>query len=219
MLCRVMLHRNVDRRCTAPCAGLLLAVLGTAPLAEAQNIYRYEDSSGRTVFNATIPPEYVKNGYTVLNPRGQVVEVVPPAPSAEEIAAREAEAEARRAEEEALRRQMEADSLLLRLYRSPAEIERKRDERLAQLDAQIAGLNVTIAKLDDEIAGLNAAIERAEAASLEPSPNVRDSLASKTAERMRFATQREVAEAEKEKVITDAERDIARLTELLERSN
>lgn len=200
-------------------AAALVLMLGVVPAADAQNIYRYQDSTGRTVFNATIPPEYVSNGYTILNAQGQVVEVVPPAPTADELAAREAETEARRAEEEALRRQMEADSLLLRLYRSPAEIERKRDERLKQLDAQIAGLDVTIAKLDEEIAGLNAAVERARAANLEPGANVLDSLNSKTAERMRFATQRDVAVNEKETVMADAERDISRLTELLGRSN
>lgn len=210
---------NSSRRSRACGAGMVLALLAVVPAVDAQNIYRYQDSSGRTVFNATIPPEFVKNGYTVLNAGGQVVQVVPPAPSADEIAAREAEAEARRAEEEALRLQMEADSQLLRLYRTPAEIERKRDERLGQLDAQIAGLQVTTKKLDEEIAVLSAAIERAKAANLDPAPNVLDSLASKNAELMRFAAQLEVVESEKAQVIADAERDIQRLQELLERAN
>jgi hypothetical protein len=201
---------------TTACGSALLMLAFVAPLAEAANIYRYVDASGRTVFNSMIPPEYVRNGYTVLNEQGQVVEVVPPAPTAQEIAAREAQALARQAEEEALREQMEADNLLLRLYRSPEEISRKRDERLQQLDAQIAGLNVTIQKLDDEILRLEQAVENARANQLEPAATVLDSLSSKTAERERFTTQRDAVLIDKDKVASDAERDIARLRELLD---
>lgn len=198
------MFRTSSRRAAVSGLAIALALKGLALPAWAQNIYRYEDSSGRTVFNATIPPEFVSKGYTVLNSRGQVV---PPAPSAEEVAALRAEAEARR-------RQQEADALLLRLYRSPEEVERKRDERLTQLDTQIAGLNVTITKLDGEIADLEAIFERLQAAEIEPSPEEIASLASKRADRERFSTQREAAESEKLQVAADSERDIARLREL-----
>jgi hypothetical protein len=203
----MQLFRTSSRRGAVSGLALLLSLAGLAAPAAAQNIYRYEDASGRTVFNATIPPEYVSKGYTILNSRGQVVQVVPPAPTAEEIAAR-------RAEEEARRKQMEADALLLRLYRSPEEIERKRDERLMQLDTQIAGLNVTLAKLEGEIAELDAVFERLAAAQLEPSAEELASLAAKQADRERFAAQREAAEREKLQVVADAERDSARLREL-----
>lgn len=201
------MFRTSSRRAAVSGLAIALALKGLALPAWAQNIYRYEDSSGRTVFNATIPPEFVSKGYTVLNSRGQVVQVVPPAPSAEEVAVLRAEAEARR-------RQQEADALLLRLYRSPEEVERKRDERLTQLDTQIAGLNVTITKLDGEIADLEAIFERLQAAEIEPSPEEVASLASKRADRERFSAQREAAESEKLQVAADSERDIARLREL-----
>src|SRR5690606_17058668 len=78
--------------------GCVLAATVTATAAPIP--YRYRDSKGTVVIGASVPPEYVKYGYEVLSATGRVVEVVPRAPTPEEIAAREAaQAQAERSEE------------------------------------------------------------------------------------------------------------------------
>lgn len=193
----------------------LVLSVGVCLSAEAANIYRYKDDNGRTVFNSSVPPEFVKNGYDILNERGQVIETVPRAKTAQEIAAQEAAQLALQQEEEALRKQRDADSLLLRLYRDPDEIARKRDERLMQLDSQIEVINVTLHKITEEFDRQTKVVENAKANGLEPAPQVVDSLASKTAELERLNAQLMRLEDEKMTEAANAERDMTRLRVLL----
>jgi chlorite dismutase len=91
-------------------------------------LYRYVDSRGVTVLDTQgVPPEYVGKGYEVLNQRGRVIQVVPPAPSADEV--RQAQA---------AKVQADADAQLTHLYSSLSDIDRARTRRLAELDALIA---------------------------------------------------------------------------------
>lgn len=110
--------------------GLCLILAPLSALAEEQPeglLYRYVDSRGVTVMDRQgVPPEYVGQGYQVLNAQGRVVKVVPPAPTAEEIReAQQAEAQAN------------ADAQFLQQYRSVADVDRARTRRLAELDALI----------------------------------------------------------------------------------
>ncbi|MBI6665554.1 DUF4124 domain-containing protein [Pseudomonas syringae] len=111
----------------------LLAVVMLAPmLAQAADapeprLYRYVDSRGVTVIDTQgVPPDYVAKGYEVLNSRGRVVQVVPPAPTAEQI--RQSEAD---------KRQAAADAQLLSLYSSVAEVDRMKARKLAELDTLV----------------------------------------------------------------------------------
>ncbi|RMO92334.1 hypothetical protein ALQ33_04238 [Pseudomonas syringae pv. philadelphi] len=114
-------------------AGLWLSLSILAPLAaqaadapEAR-LYRYVDGRGITVIDTQgVPPDYVAKGYEVLNGRGRVIQVVPPAPTAEQI--RQAEAD---------KRQAAADAQLLSLYSSVGEVDRVKTRKLAELDALV----------------------------------------------------------------------------------
>lgn len=194
----------------------LLVVLATYSLpAEAANIYRYIDRNGQTVFESRIPPEYAKNGYTILNDRGQVIQVVPPAPTAEELAAIEAAKAEELRKEEARRVQQKADSLLVRLYRSPAEIARKRDDRLGLLDVQTMALDVSIGKADTEIAHLQQIVTNDRNAGKEPSAEIVEQLRVQEEEKARMVLQLTRIEEERALANAEAERDIKRLSELL----
>lgn len=194
-------------------SALLLVTVCVA--VQAANIYRYVDNNGRTVFNASIPPEYVKNGYTILNERGQVIEVVPPALTADQVAQQEAERRAREQEELARREQIEADNLLLRLYRSPEEVARKRDDRVRSLDSHIAGLNLNINSVGQDIASLEQRVATARQNGGEAPANLLRDLETLSAERERLQNQLDNANAEKANLIAQAEKDMARLRELL----
>lgn len=98
--------------------------------AEAPGVllYRYIDDKGVTVLDRQgVPPEYVGKGYEILNQRGRVVQVVPPAPTAEEIRAAEA-----------AKAQASADAQLLHLYSSVNDVDRAKTRRLAELDGLVA---------------------------------------------------------------------------------
>lgn len=66
--------------------GMLAPLLAQAADAPEARLYRYVDSRGVTVIDTQgVPPDYVAKGYEVLNGRGRVIQVVPPAPTAEQI--------------------------------------------------------------------------------------------------------------------------------------
>ncbi|KEZ71116.1 keratin [Pseudomonas amygdali pv. tabaci str. ATCC 11528] len=107
--------------------GMLAPLLAQAADAPEARLYRYVDSRGVTVIDTQgVPPDYVAKGYEVLNGRGRVIQVVPPAPTAEQIRQFEAD-----------KRQAAADAQLLSLYSSVDEVDRVKARKLAELDALI----------------------------------------------------------------------------------
>lgn len=130
--------KAVTRHCITLlfCAGLLLP-LG----ANAQHVYyRYINKDGVKVLDNSIPPEYAQSGYEVLNASGQVVKVVPPAPTDEEVAKNAAEREAR-----------EAYARLKQRYSSGEDIEGAKQRRLANINTNIAILKGNISNLKNQI--------------------------------------------------------------------
>lgn len=113
----------------------LLLSLGIGPLAATQAaetaqalLYRYIDSRGVTVLDRQgVPPEYVAKGYEVLNTQGRVIQVVPPAPTADEIH----QAQAKKV-------QASADAQLLNLYSTVEDVDRAKARKLSELDSLIA---------------------------------------------------------------------------------
>ena len=206
-----MESRNLHRT-----AGLVLVLFMAFSMpAMAANIYRYVDNLGRMVWDSKIPPEYVKNGYTILNERGQVVQVVPRALTPEEIAEQSLALESQKQAEEDARKQLESDNLLLRLFRSPEDIERKRDEKLDQLEVQRTVLTSALNKTGQEVTRLSAIVDRSEAAGTDTAADVLASLKFQNAEKERLQTLLANLEVEKQQAISDAERDIARLLDLM----
>ena len=80
--------------------------------ADAANLYKYKDDQGREITGSRVPAEFVKNGYQVLNERGQVIEVVQRTLTAEERAAQSEQLEQQRLLEQAALRQEEEDRML-----------------------------------------------------------------------------------------------------------
>lgn len=106
--------------------------------------YRYVDDNGIvSISRQGVPQEYIANGYEVLNERGRVVRVVPRAPTAEEFQQmREAKARA------------DHDRYLLRLYNVPADVERAKNRRLAELDNLITRVRANLLSVTTDKAEL-----------------------------------------------------------------
>ncbi len=102
--------------------GLLLPLVGNA-----DQLYRYRNAQGVQVLDRLgVPSEFIGNGYEVLNEQGRVIEVIPPAPSAEE--------RQRLVEEKA---KASSDAQLMRLYSTLEDVDRALARKLLEIDGVI----------------------------------------------------------------------------------
>jgi hypothetical protein len=111
---------------------MLATLLATGPAwagGKAPGVfYRYVDSRGVKVLDSQgIPAQYAGHGYEVLNQQGRVIQVVPPAPTAEELQRKQAD-----------QAKAEAQAQLLKKYPSLAEVDRAKARRMAELDSSVA---------------------------------------------------------------------------------
>jgi len=171
--------------------------------------YRYVDSRGVTVLDRQgVPAEYAGKGYEVLNQRGRVVQVVPPAPTADQ--AREAQAAA-----QAAKLQADADAQLLHLYSSVADVDRARTRKLAELDALISvaqgniqGLTTQLGTLQSQAADQERAGHPVSQNLIDQMNDVRDQQQNLKVDILRYQTTRQQADR-------DFAQDRARLQQLI----
>ncbi len=127
MAFKLMVKRTLDPGCWRAAVCLLVSYLLIASAVQAQNYYRYKNSEGQVVIDMSVPPEYIADGYEVLNPSGNVIEVVPPhKPIVKDVEQIRVNAE-----------QQREDQMLLRSYSSTAEIESAKERRLSQLQREV----------------------------------------------------------------------------------
>ena len=103
----------------------------TAPGKEA--VYRCRDAQGQQFFGQVIPPECMDLDIEVLDSTGRVVRTIEGRQSMQTHTQRTAEAEAQK---EATIAAKQRDRTLLATYLTVSDIERLRDQRLEQLQAQ-----------------------------------------------------------------------------------
>lgn len=128
-----------------------VAALGLLLAASAEaTMYRYTDENGRLVISNTIPQEATTRGYDILSNNGRVLESIPPAPTAEEIAAREARKERQRQ----LEIQQEQDRILLKRFSHPDQAVRAMHRKIRELEGIIqikrGNISVISSQLDSE---------------------------------------------------------------------
>lgn len=144
---------------------LFLVLLLSAQTAMAKLYYRYIGAQGTPVLDDNMPPpEYLKNGYSVVNDQGVVVETVAPRKTEAEQQ-REAEGLKEKKRQEALHRERAMhDSVLMGTYLSVRDIFAVRDRKIAALDTLIDITRSNIQRLEDQITSLRKqaiALERA----------------------------------------------------------
>ncbi|MEE4661131.1 MAG: hypothetical protein V2J89_11740 [Halieaceae bacterium] len=123
----------------------------TLPADAADYLYRYVNSDGVTVIDYTIPPQYVQQGYEILNSDGSLHKVVPRTLTPEELADQSGEAYRERvAAEEAERLRKWDESLMLR-YSSIEDIEAARDRALSELRIRISILRSNVRSLMQQV--------------------------------------------------------------------
>ena len=130
-------------------ATALALALGFSAQAAA-NMYRYTDENGQIVISSTIPQEATKRGYDILNDNGRVIDTIPPAPTDEEIAAREAEKQ----RQKELAEQREQDRALLKRFSHPDQAVKAMHRKIRELEGLIqlkrGNISVISSQLDNE---------------------------------------------------------------------
>lgn len=128
---------------TALAAALLVAM--AAPAAAAT--YKWVDEKGNVHYTDKLPADVINKGGTMLDKQARPVKKIDPAPSPEQVRAREAEEEQRRltakANEEIARR----DRALVSSYTTEAEIDLAKSRALGTIDAQIDSSNAYTVQL------------------------------------------------------------------------
>ena len=134
--------------------GVLLAlVVGHSLVAAEQRgkqLYRYKGTEGQTVLNDVISPEFAHKGYSILNAKGRVIEVVPRSLTEEELVAQGASLQEAKRRRELAAIQKEKDQQLLIMYSDIADAERARDSKLEALDVMVSINNSNIMRLQKE---------------------------------------------------------------------
>ena len=125
---------------------IALVIAGTLVSGNAWSaLYRWVDEDGTVHYSDKLPPEAIQREREVLDDQGRRVNMYPaaktPAQKAEEVRQREAAA----AEQARLDEEKRKDRVLLQTFTTVEEIEMARDDRLAQIEAQIA---ITESKLE-----------------------------------------------------------------------
>jgi hypothetical protein len=123
-----------NRLITVAAACVLLA----AGPAAAQKLYKYTDpATGKTVYTERLPAEAAGKANEQLNRQGTVVKRESAAPTADELAAREADRKRKLDEEAAAREERRKNQALLNTYASEKDIDEARARALATNDEAI----------------------------------------------------------------------------------
>jgi hypothetical protein len=111
------------------------------------HMYRYTNDKGVVVTGNTIEPEYARKGYQIVTLSGQVLETIPPEPTAEDRAriAQDAQNKVSAAQ------QVEKDKQLLLRYSTVDEIQFAKKRKLSEIENKIVLLNSNVATLESQI--------------------------------------------------------------------
>ena len=110
--------------------GLLILVLLVNSTAFASQFYRWVDAEGNTYIQSYIPPEFVAGGYEIIDDNGVILKQVAPQIS-------EAERKANEAVSMSKEMQRARDQELLKLYRSPTDVDRTMKTWLSRMDMEV----------------------------------------------------------------------------------
>ena len=119
-----------------------LVIVGAFALLSAQafsdNLYRYKNDVGGTVVDWHVPAKYAGRGYEVLNPQGEVVEVVPRQLSSEELHNKDLVERLQQNAEVERARLAEWDKFLLVRYSSVDDIDAAHERALRELKIRLS---------------------------------------------------------------------------------
>lgn len=116
----------------------LVLALFSCSIVNADNLYRYKNNEGGTVVDWHVPAKFAGRGYEVLNPLGEVIEVVPRQLSNSELNDKDLVERLQRSAEAERARLAEWDRFLLLRYSTVDDIDAARDRALRELKIRLS---------------------------------------------------------------------------------
>jgi hypothetical protein len=127
-----------------------------------RKVYRYTNDEGVQVIDDAIPPEYVDKGYEVITYRGEVVTVVPPQMTDEQVEKQKLAKERKRKAKQEKERLRKWDERLLLRYSQVSEIVKSKSRALSVIDVAIRLNRNNLSRLKTDIE-----VQQKEAAEIE----------------------------------------------------
>ena len=133
------MHTTTQQQRSASCAAACLAAwLAFAALpAAATGVYKWTDDQGVVHYSDQIPPDAVNKGGAVYDKQGRQLKKIEPAPTPEQIKAKEADDERQRVIAKAQADKARRDLALVHSYTSEEEIDFARNRALQAVDSQL----------------------------------------------------------------------------------
>jgi hypothetical protein len=129
------------------CVSIIFTTLWLTSNAQAAQFYRWKDEQGNLFVQSYIPPEYVANGYEIVDEAGNLVKKVSPQIS-------EAEKQAKEMSRINGEMQRARDEELLKFYRSPSDVDRAMSTWLSRMDMEVRVKQNRIRIKENEFASL-----------------------------------------------------------------
>ena len=198
---------NLHRPLLIASAVVILA-LGAQALAQKSSYYKYVNKQGINVVSSRIPSEYVKKGYAVVTFDGRVIETIPPELSPAKKAHLVTETE----QAEALRQR---DTLLLRRYSRPDDIEASKQRKVSQTLNAVGLMNLNIEKINSQINLYQSLAAEDERAGEKISTSTIEAMQRLKSDRDMAIKQREQKTDDVERIIEEHNKDIDRLKKII----
>jgi hypothetical protein len=150
----------LDRGAVAALAAALVAAARAVAPARAAT-YKWVDEKGVVHYTDKLPTEGVNKGGTMLDKQARPVKKIDPAPTPEQLRARQAEEEQRKAASKQNEETARRDRALVSSYTTEDEIELARTRALGTIDAQLDSSNAYmkhLVKRKDELGKRRAAL-------------------------------------------------------------
>lgn len=126
---------------------MLLALSALAP-THAQKLYKWVDDKGVVHYSERLPAETTGKASEQLDRQGTVIKRQPAAPTAAELAERDAQRERERAAQQADTERQRRNNALLSSYASVRDIDDARERALTQAHDAAAGAHHNVAQLE-----------------------------------------------------------------------
>lgn len=182
----------------------ITVALGAQVFAQTSTYYKYVNKKGNNVVSSRIPSEYVKRGYSIVTFDGRVIETIPPELSPAEKARLITETER-------LEKLKERDTLLLRRYSHPDDVEAAKQRKLAQNESGISLIDLNIEKINSQIDLYQSLAAEDERAGKVISTATMTSINKLKSDRELERSQRQQKIDESNKIIEEHDKDIERL--------
>jgi len=196
---------------------LAIGMFITPTLVHA-GLYRWVDENGVVHFGDRIPAKYSKIKREKYSSQGTVIDTLPAEKTKEQLVAEELQRQFTLEQQRLAKLKEHRDNLLLNSYFTVADIERTRDQKIAQISNQIELLDLNLENLNDTNSSLLERIELIENGSADDKQSTltrfQNQLAKNESDQKDVLAKRDALEAESYKVTAFYAKEAADYTTL-----